>query len=183
VYLSAEEAAYYVGLWHDLGKFHPDWQRYITAIDDDPNPPRRGPDHKASGTQLALEFGGPCACVIQGHHGGLRHLQLLQTWLRDKSASGEAAEALALARAAIPDLEPPGRISLPSAIEKNPFAAEFFLRMLFSALVDADFLDTERHFLPERARTRSSEAQLGDLRAIRASSHAALHPAFAPGED
>ena len=28
--LGGPKAAYYAGLWHDLGKFHPDFQGYIT---------------------------------------------------------------------------------------------------------------------------------------------------------
>ena len=40
----ASELGYWLGLWHDLGKFHPDFQAYLA------NPERRrGPDHKGAG--------------------------------------------------------------------------------------------------------------------------------------
>ncbi|MBI4639492.1 MAG: CRISPR-associated endonuclease Cas3'' [Candidatus Tectomicrobia bacterium] len=36
----AADFGYWAGLWHDLGKFHPDFQTYLV----NPNA-RRGPDH------------------------------------------------------------------------------------------------------------------------------------------
>jgi CRISPR-associated endonuclease/helicase Cas3 len=49
--------------------------------------------------------------------------------------------------------------------DQNPFKRrlEFFLRMAFSALVDADFLDTERHFEPGQAAHRGQGANLNEL--------------------
>ena len=43
------ETAHYAGLWHDLGKFDPEFQRYLSG--DRP----RGPDHKGAGTRLACQ--------------------------------------------------------------------------------------------------------------------------------
>ena len=54
----AGEAAHFLGLWHDLGKFHPKFQRYL--IDSEANPTGRGhgPNHKLAGATLALyQFG------------------------------------------------------------------------------------------------------------------------------
>jgi len=39
----------WVGWWHDLGKFHPDFQAYLSA----PTAPH-GPDHKGAGVNPAL---------------------------------------------------------------------------------------------------------------------------------
>ena len=44
----AQELGHWVGLWHDLGKFHPDFQAYLSA----PAAPH-GPDHKGAGSLMA----------------------------------------------------------------------------------------------------------------------------------
>ncbi|HEU5433546.1 MAG TPA: DEAD/DEAH box helicase family protein, partial [Thermomicrobiales bacterium] len=49
------------------------------------------------------------------------------------------------------------------AFVQDERSQEFFLRMLFSALVDADHLDTERHFAPEQAATRGGAPDLATL--------------------
>ena len=47
----AADFGYWAGLWHDLGKFHPDFQAYLM------NPTaRRGPDHSSAGSLLAGDF-------------------------------------------------------------------------------------------------------------------------------
>lgn len=42
------DAGYYAGLWHDVGKFNHEFQRYLAGD------LRRGPDHKGAGAKLAL---------------------------------------------------------------------------------------------------------------------------------
>jgi CRISPR-associated endonuclease/helicase Cas3 len=51
----------------------------------------------------------------------------------------------------------------PAFAARDVFATEFFLRMAFSALVDADHLDTERHFDPERTEERGGAPHIADL--------------------
>ena len=145
------DAAYYAGLWHDLGKFNPLFQRYLTGESS------RGPDHKAAGTRVACQHIGRCGLLVQGHHGGLRASRDLSGWLEEKGSESAVDRALELARAAIPNLEPEGRLELPEFAARDRVSAELWLRMVFSALVDADFLDTEGHFNPGQATMRETE--------------------------
>lgn len=65
---SAGELGYWAGLWHDLGKFHPDFQSYIAA----PEPEgRRGPDHSSAGAVHAASVLEGLCFLVAGHHGGL----------------------------------------------------------------------------------------------------------------
>ncbi len=152
-----EEAAYYAGLWHDIGKFDPEFQRYLSRERG------RGPDHKGAGTKLACQHLGPAGLVVQGHHGGLRAFSGMRGWLAEKGEAYAAVQALESARRTIPDLEPGGEVEIPGFVRKDPVKAELWVRMVFSAVVDADFLDTERHFSPNRATTRDSGATMQRL--------------------
>src|SRR5438105_4424394 len=104
----AGELAHYLGLLHDLGKFHPDFQEYLLACEAGASRRRRGPDHKRAGAQLARKYLGAAALLIQGHHGGLQTRTRFETWLSDPPAAAAVAEALARAHAALSDLEPAG---------------------------------------------------------------------------
>ena len=151
------EAAYYAGLWHDIGKFDPEFQRYLSGER------RRGPDHKAAGTMLACRHLGRSGLIIQGHHGGLKAEKDLQGWLNEKATAKAAIAALESARQAIPELEPAKQITIPAFMRRDPLKAELWLRMIFSALVDADYLDTERHFNQGKAETRAHQPNLEPL--------------------
>ncbi len=80
----AAEAARIVGLWHDLGKFHPNFQQYLRDSTADPSRRGHGPDHKAAGSQLAREYLGPLAYLIKGHHGGLDSSTGFASWLAQR---------------------------------------------------------------------------------------------------
>lgn len=163
----AGELARYIGLWHDLGKFNPKFQAYLAECARDPHPEhkRRGPDHKAAGAHLAMPYLGALAMLIQGHHGGLHDPTSFKTWLDEKFDS-VAEAALREARATIPDLEPAAPLALPSFTkdkDNGRIAFELFARILFSALTDADFLDTERHFNVKKAKRRESKTSIATL--------------------
>jgi len=95
----AADLAYWAGLWHDLGKFHPDFQAYL----ENPNA-RRGPDHKGAGASLAAAIFDPLAFLVQGHHGGLTSRAELKPWLKSKSSSPQVEEALKLGRQELPEV-------------------------------------------------------------------------------
>jgi CRISPR-associated endonuclease/helicase Cas3 len=167
---AAADMAYWAGLWHDLGKFHPDFQAYLA------NPmARRGPDHSSAGAVLAEKSFSPLAFLVAGHHGGLPALTELKLRVREKVKAPAINQALDLARQAINSIEPtsPLETQLPAFLQgtsqKKPGQEgfkrrlELFLRMVFSTLVDADFLDTERHFEPELEQQRGRGASLDEL--------------------
>jgi CRISPR-associated endonuclease/helicase Cas3 len=168
------------GLWHDLGKFQHAWQCYLrreTGFDD--GFPCDGktshPNHSTAGAVLACERFGKAgrvlAYLIAGHHTGLydwgsgesgenRDLsyRLQQPdalkELEDSLAAGIPKEIL-LKDAPAPDLR-----HIPGG--KQGFS--LWLRMLFSCLVDADFLDTEGFMNPDKAAARGSWPTIAELK-------------------
>jgi CRISPR-associated endonuclease/helicase Cas3 len=164
--LAAPAAGRYLGLWHDVGKFHPLFQDYLLHAEAGDMGRSGRVDHKAAGAKLARDsLGAPFSMVIAGHHGGLPSRSEWEAWLRDRLATGQPDEALELARRAMEDLDPRNRISLPASVEgaKSPLDVELFLRLMFSALVDADSLDTERHFSTDHPDLRGRPVSLDEL--------------------
>lgn len=159
----AQQLAYCLGLWHDIGKYNPAFQQYLRDCEANPSHKGKGPDHKAAGARIALKHLPLLAMLVQGHHGGLRSPTDLQSWLKAKESDTGAVEATRLARTEILDLEPTDELPIPAFIEEDESSAEMFLRLLFSALVDADQLDTERHFNPDKTGQRHTDITLADL--------------------
>ena len=93
--------------------------------------------------------------LIAGHHGGLSCPSLL-----DQTLVGIKAEELAIYCERLRELP-----ILPSlTVDWRPGTRqELFLRMVFSALVDADYLDTEKHFHPKSAAERNRWPSLEEL--------------------
>lgn len=163
------EAAYTAGLWHDLGKFDPNWQQYLTRSESDPTVRRRGPPHSHVGALHADQTDlHPLAFVIAGHHSGLPDGASLSDRLaKAKSQTFRegrtAPQALALAKESMGDLNATDAASLFPVDLESETDVEMFLRMTFSALVDADSLDAEEHFTPEAAALRGSNYSPADL--------------------
>jgi CRISPR-associated endonuclease/helicase Cas3 len=160
--LGAEELGYRLGLWHDVGKFDPAFQEYLLSCEGGVRT-RRGPDHKGAGAFLAERYSGLGALLVQGHHGGLHNPAELKSWLSERAKSSGVLESLRLAKEAIDDLVPAGIIDVEADRTSTPRAAEIFFRLMFSALVDADYLDTEAHFSADRALTRGPTVSPADL--------------------
>ncbi|MDD2769832.1 MAG: CRISPR-associated helicase Cas3' [Methylococcus sp.] len=149
----AEDWGRLAGLWHDLGKFRPRFQNYIRKQSGyDPAAHITGEagkvPHSTAGALLAYDkLGKPgriLAYLIAGHHAGLHDWHNgLEARLDGEDARKELDEALAA-------LPPPDLLCAADALSPDlsniPGRAGGFalwLRMLFSCLVDADFLDTE----------------------------------------
>jgi CRISPR-associated endonuclease/helicase Cas3 len=144
------------GLWHDLGKIDPQFLKRLAGE-------KIRVDHKGAGAFHAWDRGKngpgiPLALVMFGHHGGLPDLGPTN-WVggvREKERVARpllaaARKAGLLGDDALPDLPD---FVMRGARSKDYRPMEFWTRMLFSALVDADFLDTERFFHPEKADAR-----------------------------
>ncbi|XXF79368.1 CRISPR-associated endonuclease Cas3'' [Myxococcaceae bacterium GXIMD 01537] len=158
------------GFWHDLGKYTQDFWYRIRAengfeahLEKDGAPER---DHATAGALWALKqdarLGIPLAMAIAGHHGGLSN------WAKFKErVSKEEKQALlkdALARGAPREL-----LDVPLGVEPellkglDALRQEFWARMLFSLLCDADFLDTEEFFDRSRSEARTLTVTLEQL--------------------
>jgi len=156
----SEAWGYLAGLWHDLGKYRPEFQARLRGSG-------QRIEHAGVGAALAMEKGGPgsgsLAYAIAGHHAGLANRSA-------QSDSGMSPLVQRVARnqpvlQAIRDAIPRHLIerALPAPPEflgksKSPTEArrwEMWTRMLFSALVDADRLASERFSSPGQAQLRA----------------------------
>ena len=161
--LGVSDVARCLGLWHDIGKFAPSFQQYLLDSEAGLPRPRRGPDHKAAGATLAQQYLGTLAMLIKGHHGGLCSPTEFKSWLAEHRDDPSLPVTLRSAREAVPGLDPHPIPPLPPHPQAHPLEADLFLRLLFSALVDADYLDTERHFSPDDAAIRRPAARPSHL--------------------
>lgn len=160
----ARDLAYVSGLLHDIGKFNPTWQQYLLNAEAQPTIKQKGPGHKGAGAVYGEQLGSPLvAFLIAAHHGGLPSLADLKAQLREWSGDSATQESQALALQASPQISAFTAPTLPAYAEQGPLPLEMFLRMAFSALVDADFLDTERHFTPDKETNRAGAPDLGKI--------------------
>ena len=151
--IAAENARYFdaailaenAGLLHDLGKYTEKFQKRLEG--------GKRVDHATAGAKAAIQkwgrFGRLLAYIIAGHHVGLANgidIGVNRSTLEDR------------VKKIIPELdyiweeevELPDELSFPSiksAENFEGFQFAFLTRMLFSCLVDADFLDTEKFYL------------------------------------
>ena len=166
----AGDLARLAGLWHDLGKFNPAFQEYLrrcehAARTGEPPPPK-GVPHAVYGAIFAWESASLLAPIIYGHHAGLPQRARLQGVVAEGNVEvREVYERLVpVAREQVSGLLYEGDArALISNPPRDPFQMEFLLRMVFSALVDADFLDTEMHFEPAVSGLRGAELTPADL--------------------
>ncbi|MDR3533710.1 MAG: CRISPR-associated endonuclease Cas3'' [Rhodopila sp.] len=160
------EAARAAGQLHDIGKCSVAFQAYISAQRDGATGGRRGPDHSTAGARAAVAIyphpaGRLLAFGIAGHHAGLADGKELDRRLDDEYAiqphDGWQAHSGEQPAAAL--LVPPTDFDFR---HNKAFTAAFLTRMLFSCLVDADFLETEAFY----ARAKGEVVERGDFAGI-----------------
>ena len=171
---NAGEFAKCAGFLHDLGKFQADFQNYIRKssgydCEESDDFSVGKVDHAAAGAIWAYEKGLNekniagllLPYIIAGHHSGLPDF-----WGKLNKRLEEKKDCL------IKSLENGGQefvsgLCLPSLSHppvKNARDLHLWVRMLFSCLVDADFLDTERFMTPENFVLRNSQISLKELK-------------------
>lgn len=139
------EVAALAGLLHDAGKYRDAFQKYLIEKIG-----RRGDvetHHAVYGADLGRRLleSYPLAFAIAGHHAGLHDAGGLQELF--KTPAYNLPHSLEEVRARLAhDLN-----IILAPIAKPPYKprdsrADVYVRMLFSMLVDADFLDTEAHY-------------------------------------
>ncbi|MCO3380861.1 CRISPR-associated helicase/endonuclease Cas3 [Pseudomonas aeruginosa] len=173
--LAGEKAAFFgggelaalAGLLHDLGKYTDEFQRRIAgdAI---------RVDHTSRGAILAVErygaLGQLLAYGIAGHHAGLANGREAgeRTALADRLKGVDLPRLLETWHA---EIELPDRLQ-PPPLKPRPgrgfFQLAFLGRMLFSCLVDADYLDTEAFYDRTEGRRSLREQARPSLAELRA---------------
>jgi CRISPR-associated endonuclease/helicase Cas3 len=155
------EAARAAGRLHDIGKCSAAFQAYIAKPRDEAAGGQRGPDHSTAGAQVAVaayprELGRLLAFAIAGHHAGLADARELDRRL-DKGYALEPYDGWEVHSGALPAaaLLVPTRKA--ARCGHKGFTQAFLTRMLFSCLVDADFLETEAFY----ARARGEPVERG----------------------
>lgn len=168
---SASDWATFAGLWHDLGKYRPGFQQYIRDCADAHCETRitpRDKTHSAAGALWALQkfsknyVGRIFAYLIASHHAGLYDWEDLNSRLGSEDAKRELVEALENAPqmlfdvgSFVPDLK---------IVPGGSTGFHLWLRLLFSSLVDADFLDTENFMSEHISASRSGFPELDQLK-------------------
>jgi CRISPR-associated endonuclease/helicase Cas3 len=139
------DAACAAGMLHDVGKASAAFQAYIAQPRTEAGGPK-GPDHSTAGAHEAVAafpglLGRMLACIIAGHHAGLDDAAGLDRRL----SPDRVIEPYAAWRGhAGPLPAAPSLLPLKWTPGRHPgFTQAFLTRMLFSCLVDADFLETE----------------------------------------
>lgn len=177
----AEDLGRTAGWLHDAGKCSETFSAYLAAAAKAPGVAKRmfpARDHKRPGAVRAAELdpviAGPLlAATILGHHGGMHDCGDV----RSRLAEAKTDPAIFATLARFDELVGPPPFPLSTAgppwcderpTTKDAQAAflrdfEMLWRLVFSALVDADWLDTEAHFSRERALARRPDRSLEGL--------------------
>ena len=163
---SASDWGHVAGLWHDMGKYSREFQSRIRAAGgEEAHVEAVGKvDHSTAGAQHAARClghaGKALAYVIAGHHGGLPDGLSTDSCLRSR-----LEKTIPDYTHCHQDLMNSRPLTLPIVPVKERAGIQFslFIRMLYSCLVDADFLDTEAFVDAVKHRGRGGYKPLAEL--------------------
>ena len=148
---------YIAGLLHDKGKEQKDFQRYIRYVSGYDLSDRfsGNVNHSYVGALLARQLYKSSypilSHVILGHHGGLKDYGDLELKMQEKTP-----EDIDTAPLCIP-------LTLPLGFKAESSEFNHLTRVLYSCLVDADYLDTEAFMNEENSELRKEKQTLIEL--------------------
>lgn len=147
---ASQAAADLIGYVHDAGKAHPAFQAYLR--EQGPRHPHAAAGAKWLDTHVPT-LGRLLAYTVDGHHAGLPDgvgddTSLTSHLCKAKEPQGIEADPPKDVRELLPDFIKNGDR------EEVPHKLWLWVKMLFSCLVDADWLDTERFMDADRAASR-----------------------------
>jgi len=168
------------GKLHDIGKAHPDFQAYLRssggldASEYDDQGTGSHPNHSGAGAILVYEkwhniTGKTLAYIIAGHHAGL------SDWFGGRDSLPYRLESEKIVADNVRNYAEPFFDAFPVKFRPPAFAMHchnqdavayhLWVRMVYSCLVDADFLDTEAFMDSEKHAQRPSFPSLIELKA------------------
>lgn len=172
------EWARLLGRLHDLGKARASFQSYLARCNGLADPCYDDGEHNHSGAGAAwaakhlfagtqAKLGYILAYCVAGHHAGL------PDWIGGEKPNGALCQRLAdeagvLDEPAVRDWVAAHEAEWPASGLKAPWRFNekdlaFWIRMLYSCLVDADFLDTEAFMDAGRGEARGNYPPLAEL--------------------
>ena len=172
---SSAQLAGILGLLHDIGKARSSFQSYLRRCNgiEDSEADYGNHSHSGAGACWLWKHGGnigkALSYCVAGHHAGL------PDWSGGETPSGalavrRAEDAPVLDEPSVRDWISTHQTDCMSEILRAPFqfcsrdsSLSFWIRMMYSCLVDADFLDTEAFMDPERSGLRPCSSSFADL--------------------
>ncbi len=162
---ATEEVACTIALLHDAGKYQKSFQKRLEGS-------KNKVEHSICGAQIWKDLGLPDAGAycIAGHHSGLPNIGTVVDSCESSTLFGRLKRKTEDISVFSEEISLPTIRSVPwkQAIQKHsPFERKeyaFWIRMMFSCLVDADFLDTEEFYGETRSNPpENSLAEAHDL--------------------
>lgn len=130
-----QEQTRLAGLLHDVGKCSDGFQRRLQG--------GKRVDHSTAGAKIAFSRKQPeVAFAVAGHHGGLPDGGARTDSSSAPTLFGRVKREVELCDKWEEEVTLPGSVSR-APVGRDGFSAAFYTRMLYSCLVDADYLDTE----------------------------------------
>lgn len=139
-----------IGAGHDIGKVLAKFQAYLRGFGNgQPHAPISASYFLRAGLSLNHIY---AAFVSAGHHTGLSSPADLRGLTGRWEVEADAVDSCHAYPARI--TRRLSKVKDPPDFKDEPYAKTLFIRMLFSAVVDADYLSTEAHFDAPRAKRR-----------------------------